>query len=280
MNHWGISTCLVATMCLWVSCTGDGHDSGPSEGPGTSQDALSVFMDRPTSESWEALRAAASRRPGHDPSRLVRWFVEADQHRIRRHLPNSMALVGTTPNEKVWTETVQFDLAAAHCPPVDEQLSTAFLKAMAGQSFDESYVLTACEIMGRRDRSQPFYGDWRISAVAGFAPITTRTPEEAAAYIGTPAHYSSHLAWFGIPDHHVRCTSPRYVCQTVGREQFLSDHRTAPESLGLHGPTVTRVEVSCDGGCGEIFPGDHLIIKSPDVLIVSWDGVDFELQRR
>jgi heat shock protein HslJ len=117
------------------------------------------------------------------------------------------------------------------------------------------------------------FGDWRV--VSFKAPgISAMTTAEAGAWKGTEASYGETRAAFG-PD---ECTRPTYESRTMSVNEFAQEYRVSAADLGLSGPSLTLVTVTCASPWTN--HGSVLIVKSVKTLVTTWDGVFFELERR
>jgi hypothetical protein len=123
-------------------------------------------------------------------------------------------------------------------------------------------------------RSRPvFQGGWRV--IWFTAPgISALAPTEATGWIGTVASYDKHRAAFGREI----CDQPSYATRTMAPDEFAKEYRVRPADLGLQGDAVTLISVTCASPWTN--RGSLLVVKSADVLLTTWDGVFFELERR
>ena len=62
-------------------------------------------------------------------------------------------------------------------------------------------------------------------------------------------------------------------------DDLAQDYWLVPIQIGLEGPSVTVVTVTCPSSAWSN-RGSVLILVSPNSLLTTWDGVFFELERR
>lgn len=120
----------------------------------------------------------------------------------------------------------------------------------------------------------PYFGNWRVTSYK-IPGISAMTSKQAAAWVGTAATYRQDLASFGRSS----CANPSYESRSVSAEQFTEDYRVTPKALGVEGGSLTLVTVTCRP-TEWTNRGSLLIVKSPNALLTTWDGVFFELARR
>lgn len=134
------------------------------------------------------------------------------------------------------------------------------------------------------------YGDWKLTAVAGYGEVYGLDEKQTATWIGATAHYSPELARFDFPDGAFvlycpgrtpppeMCRKPSYSYEIVTPKKFDNEFGVDRVTLGLLQRNIGVVEVSDNTGHWDC-PGSCLIVKSSDKLITLWDGVYFELTR-
>lgn len=129
----------VPLLCLClvpVSC--GRQDATRIEGP------VAYFLEKPDANSWDVLCSSGKDSVGRA---FAVWFMELDLHRIRRDLPNSMAIEGISPNQKVAAEHDRVCELLAAPPQMTRKKRILLLAAMRKQRFDDSYAATAAEAL-------------------------------------------------------------------------------------------------------------------------------------
>jgi hypothetical protein len=124
-----------------------------------------------------------------------------------------------------------------------------------------------------------YYGDWKITRVAGFAKVSAMDEKDAAKWIGARVTYSPDVAMFRGPDGNDKCEKPKYEGRVIDADQFREEWREDPKDLGLPPDRIEIIEVKQRGGHGWTCCGGEFIVKSYGSIIVSWDGADFEMNR-
>lgn len=66
-----------------------------------------------------------------------------------------------------------------------------------------------------------------------------------------------------------------FQVKTINQEQFLSDYKTSAKTLGISSRTIKYISINtCD-----VSPFSSIYIKDNGNIIISWDGIFFELSR-
>ena len=125
------------------------------------------------------------------------------------------------------------------------------------------------------NQTEPFFGEWVVSKIAGTSRISAMSEAEMKSFIGKRAEYNRTLATFDGES----CENPIYKKETLSETDFFSNFRTSFENLDLKGKSVTLLNVYENQKTPWINPGSYLIIKDNDTMITIWDGVFFELKR-
>jgi hypothetical protein len=130
-----------------------------------------------------------------------------------------------------------------------------------------------CGLAACRSAGHPFFGEWRLMSFSS-PGVSALSPVEATTWIGTIASYEKNRAAFGKST----CPRPTYTIRLLSPEEFLQEYRVRASDLGLTGTPLTLVTVGCATNWSN--RGSFLILKSPDTMLTTWDGVFFELERR
>jgi hypothetical protein len=132
-----------------------------------------------------------------------------------------------------------------------------------------SFLFAAC---GQAHKVPWIGGTWMV--IGYQAPgISAMGRDEASGWIGKVAEYTNTQASFDGN----QCASPAYQAHAMRSDEFYSEFRVAPESLGK-GP-INLIEVYC-GGSAWVNPGGKLVRIGEDRLFLFWDGVFFQLQQQ
>lgn len=108
-------------------------------------------------------------------------------------------------------------------------------------------------------------GKWRFTAALDSADITSRDDREAQELIGQVMTIDATKVLFGKR----RCSPSSFDSESVEPRLYLREQfRASAESLRLPNP-VTAVELSCT----------TVFIKSPNKLLIYWDGWFFDAVR-
>lgn len=120
---------------------------------------------------------------------------------------------------------------------------------------------------------EPFFGDWKVTGVA--SPGVSAVPAGAAQQaVGTEVSFSGRKARYGSRE----CGGPTYTRRWLSPATFTDAYRVAPPSLGLTGPQVEFVDISCaDGSLDE---AGTLIVRPDGTLVTALDGVFYVLTRQ
>ena len=105
--------------------------------------------------------------------------------------------------------------------------------------------------------------------------ISAMGRQEADSWVGKVSQYTQEKAAF---DGNV-CQSPVYKQRTIQTEEFESEFRISPESLGYERGPIEVIEVSC-GNSEWVAPGGTLLRIGETRLYMLWDGVFFHLQEQ
>jgi len=89
---------------------------------------------------------------------MVLLTIDYNEARLRRDLPNSRALVGITPSEKVRASAAEAtQVLEGIRPHAQSDTMWRFLEALVRQTFDEQLTYSACEMACRL--SPPEYAE-------------------------------------------------------------------------------------------------------------------------
>lgn len=114
------------------------------------ENSLHAFVNRPSQENWDSLVNEALASASLSDAQMVILTIRYNEARLRRDLPNSMALVGITPNEKVRASAAEATQALEGIRPhVQSDTMWKFLEALVRQTFDEQLTYSACEMACR-----------------------------------------------------------------------------------------------------------------------------------
>lgn len=120
--------------------------------------AVRQFSESRSADAWEELRDlvdAATKSASTHPCRLVLEFHET---RLKRDLPNSMTLLGITPNEAVERSILALERLLDQLRVTAEEDTWTLLGAMVLQDFDEHLIWTAGEIAFELSRHR--FDEW------------------------------------------------------------------------------------------------------------------------
>jgi hypothetical protein len=114
--------------------------------------SFEIFLSHPSKDTWEALKSDA--KLGRLSSRYFEQILIYHEARLDRDFPNSMSLVGITPNEFVKLRREQVDSALSIIRSAQDKSLWRLLDGLALQDFDEDLVWTALEIAARLSQSK------------------------------------------------------------------------------------------------------------------------------
>ncbi|MBD8497264.1 hypothetical protein [Paenibacillus arenosi] len=113
-----------------------------------------------------------------------------------------------------------------------------------------------------------YFGNWKISKVAGYAPIYVDTDE--STNIGKKASYSAQLARFDDTE----IKNPIYTEKKYSKSKFFEGYRIQLSDIGIDDEEVRIIEI-VDGSRID----SALIIKNEQALIFGWNGIFYELNK-
>jgi hypothetical protein len=118
----------------------------------------------------------------------------------------------------------------------------------------------------------PVLGDWLVTSYS--TPGSSVPPLERLTLVGISATLAEHDIRFGID----RCKDPTYTAHLLSAEEFTAQYTATPASLEIQGDPIQTYQLDC----GEAWSGPPrvFIVKSPDALLVPWDGTFYTLVRR
>lgn len=113
-----------------------------------------LFLEKPSLVLWHQFEVDI--RTGHyDASRRVfRDVLEYHDARLKRDLPNSMALSDVKPNNFVANQQRRADSAFLSIKAQESNDLWRILEKLSNQSFDEDLMRTSCEIAARLSPSK------------------------------------------------------------------------------------------------------------------------------
>lgn len=120
---------------------------------------------------------------------------------------------------------------------------------------------------------EPFFGDWKVTSA--LTPGVSAVAKEAAGRaVGTAASFSGRTVRYG--DH--RCDGPTYTRRWLAPATFTEAYRAAPVDLGLTGPQVEFVDITCTSG--SLDRAATLMVRPDGTLLTMWDGAFYVLTRQ
>jgi len=125
-------------------------------------------------------------------------------------------------------------------------------------------------ILGFSNKSNSFYGEWKVQRPIAYCPIFGMDEETIKNFIGKKAIYKFDMAQF---DDEI-CNNPQYKEEVILDKDFFNGFHVYIKKLGITTDSIKVIEVK-----DWTNPGSYLIIKDKNSLITVWDGVFFELVR-
>ncbi|WP_028595342.1 hypothetical protein [Paenibacillus assamensis] len=117
-------------------------------------------------------------------------------------------------------------------------------------------------------QNNTYFGNWKISKIAGYSPIYVDTDE--SANIGKAALYTAEIARFNDNER----KNPIYKEMKYSKSKFFEENRIQLSDIGINDEQVRIVEIEDWSG-----PGSGFIIKNEQALILLWDGIYYELNK-
>lgn len=141
---------LLLSVVQATSCDPASNPSAEQVAEANLRGPLLGFLSKPCESTWEQLCSAADRNPLSDTAKFVTSVERYHDSRIHRDLPNSMALVGTTPDEFVegHMKKLEAELVALRGMTAQPRM-LEILKALILQESDDQLTYSACEIACR-----------------------------------------------------------------------------------------------------------------------------------
>jgi hypothetical protein len=120
-----------------------------SDGLGAAANSLGSFLSHPSAATWTAFEDDVEAGKYGPPDALYPELLEYHSAREHRDLPNSMALIGITPDDYVKAQAARADAALEVIRQHQGQGLWRFLSRLATQTFDDGLVWTGTEIAAR-----------------------------------------------------------------------------------------------------------------------------------
>ncbi|MGH9856998.1 MAG: hypothetical protein ACRD4B_04040, partial [Acidobacteriota bacterium] len=136
---------------------------------------------------------------------------------------------------------------------VDEWRGTVKTVAKKRILFSVSLLLLLFMACGQAGKVPFNAGTWVVTDHKA-ARISAMDRQEADSWVGKVAQYTQEKAVF---DGKV-CQSPVYERRTIQTEEFYSEFRISPQSLGYEQGPIEAIEVSC-GNNAWVTPGSTLL---------------------
>ncbi|WP_146172023.1 hypothetical protein [Pseudoduganella armeniaca] len=128
------------------------------------------------------------------------------------------------------------------------------------------FGLAIPQALAAEQRDLSVIGAWKLTSVLDSADVSGLDDEEASKLIGTVLKISKNHVRIG--DH--VCGSPDFAVISGDREEYIRRRaHSSAENLGLPSP-VTSIHISCA----------YVYKKSPDMLVLNWQGVFFDAVRQ
>jgi hypothetical protein len=128
--------------------------AGSARASTTVHDRVLEFVRNPSSGAWEQAVLAARTGPRDSEPTAYSLVVDYYVAMMKRDLPNSMALVGTTPAQFVAAQQEQLESITGQLRTKDNPGLWDVVEMMATQQFDETLVRAASEIAWRVSPNQ------------------------------------------------------------------------------------------------------------------------------
>lgn len=123
--------------------------SGPCFAGGKALSTFDEFISAPSENTWDAFEKAVLAKRFGTRNILFAQVLEYHEARMHRDLPNSMTLVGITPNEYIRIQERRVEAAFALIKKKQSADLWKLLSALVMQDFAEELMGTALEIAAR-----------------------------------------------------------------------------------------------------------------------------------
>jgi hypothetical protein len=144
---------LVMSLSLLSGCdnkVGHSANSKSANRETRLREELGKFVSVPDAERWNQLGLAATEAAGSDRAEFVLAIMRYHEARLGRDFPNSMSLVGMTPDQSVANHMKKLAAELGHLQLMaSEPGAWDLLKALVLQRFDDQLRYSASEIASR-----------------------------------------------------------------------------------------------------------------------------------
>jgi hypothetical protein len=142
----------------------------------------------------------------------------------------------------------------------------ACLRILTGAGAIAWSALAMPEALAAEQRDSSVIGLWTLTAVLDSADVSGLDDEEARKLVGTMLKISKDKVRVGGQV----CSSPDFEMVSGNRDEYLKRRAHASaEKLGLPNP-ITSVHINCA----------YVYKKTPDRLVLNWQGVFFDAVRQ
>ncbi|MDP4153536.1 MAG: hypothetical protein Q8865_08900 [Bacillota bacterium] len=127
------------------------------------------------------------------------------------------------------------------------------------------------------NKSKGFYGIWKISKTYDTGTVSALTADDINSIIGKKITYSQHSAAI---EKNI-CNTPVYKRNIYSKEDFIFNTKTTLDKIGIEANSVTGIDIYENNGEKNLWNsiGNSFFIKNDNTLILSYEGMYFELDR-
>lgn len=126
-------------------------------------------------------------------------------------------------------------------------------------------------------KKHSFFGEWRISKILAYAPVSENNENDMKSYIGKKFIYNDNLVQSGTN----LCNKPFYKTSEISKDDFEAGNRMSFDELGINSQQITQINVFADQELQHEWDGlgNFFYMKDENVLIIYSGGCYFELKR-